>query len=163
MAEATGEEAYISIPKIQVSKFGNYNYRNHQLPCRSKLKQQANHRHEQEKDFMVTLQAVGVATSFYSTDTALDVDDMDRYASNDEPDNPITFINPATGPTVETGKPLLFIYDCETTGGSHLRDHVMEIGSVVSIPDGVSISNTEFSSLCHTSQHITRQGSFLFL
>jgi len=87
---------------------------------------------------------------------------MDRLASDEEPDNPITFVHPATDPIVERGKPLLFIYDCETTGGGHLWDHIMEVGSVVSIPDGVSISNTEFSSLCHISQHITRQGSFYF-
>ena len=36
----------------------------------------------------------------------------------------------------------------------------MEVGSVVLIPDEVSITTTEFSSLCHTSQHITRQVSF---
>ena len=32
---------------------------------------------------------------------------------------------------------------------------------MVSIPDGVSISNAEFSSLCHTSLHIARQGRVL--
>ena len=32
---------------------------------------------------------------------------------------------------------------------------------MVSVPDGVSINNTEFSSLCHTSLHITRQGRVL--
>jgi len=49
---------------------------------------------------MVTLQTVGVATSFYSTDTALEVDDidMDRLTSDEEPDNPITFVNPALAP-----------------------------------------------------------------
>ena len=33
------------------------------LPCRSKLKQEATHGHEKEKDYMVTLQAVGITTS----------------------------------------------------------------------------------------------------
>ena len=58
------------------------------------------------------------------------------------------------------GKPLLFMYDCETTGGSFYQDHIVEIGSMVIAPDGVSISNEEFSSLCHTSRHITRKGYF---
>ena len=109
---------------------------------------------------MVTLQAASIVTSSYSTNTVLEDDDvdMDVFASDEEPDNTITFVSSATGPTIESGKPLLFIYDCETTGGSHLRDHIMEVGSLVSIPDGISISNTEFSSLCHTSQHIARQG-----
>ena len=104
---------------------------------------------------MVTMQAVGLPTSSYVANTALETEDK---PSDDEPENPITIVSHATGPTIENGKPLLFIYDCETTGGSHLRDHIMELGSVVSIPDGVSISNSEFSSLCHTSLHITRQG-----
>ena len=109
---------------------------------------------------MITMQAVGLPTSSYVADTALERDDRssDEELDDDEPDNPITIVNHATGPTVENGKPLLLIYDCETTGGSHLRDHIMEVGSVVLIPDGVSISNAEFSSLCHTSLHITRQG-----
>ena len=73
-------------------------------------------------------------------DSALEVDntDMEKLASDEEPDNPVTLVNSATDPTIESGKPLLFICDCETTGGSYLRDHIMEIGSVVSIPDGVS-------------------------
>ena len=114
---------------------------------------------------MVTMQAVGLPTLSYVADTALERDDRssDEELDDDEPDNPITIVNHATGPTVENGKPLLFIYDCETTGGSHLCDHIMEVGSVVSIPDGVSISNAEFSSLCHTSLHITRQGKLSWL
>ena len=109
---------------------------------------------------MITLQAVGVPTLFYSADTAVEVDDtdMDRHTSDKEPDNPITFVHPATSPTIENDKPLLFIYDCETTGGSHLQDYIVEVGSMVSIQDGVSISNAE-SSLCHTSQHTARQGT----
>ena len=41
------------------------------LPCRSKLKQEATHGHEKEKDYMVTLQAAGITTSSYSADTGL--------------------------------------------------------------------------------------------
>ena len=81
----------------------------------------------------------------------VDDTDMDKCTSDDEPDSPITFVYPAIAPTVENGESLLLIYDCETTGGSHLRDHIMEVGSMASVPDGVFISNAEFSSLCHTS------------
>ena len=127
------------------------------LLCRSKLKQKASHRHEQEKDFMVTLQTSGIITSSYSTDSALEADtvEVERDESDEEVDNSIACVNAATDSTVENGTPLLFMYDCETTGGSHLRDHIMEVGSVVLIPDRVSITTTESSSLCHTSQHIT--------
>ena len=59
-----------------------------------------------------------------------------------------------------SGKRLLFMYDCETTGGSFYQDHIVEIGSMVIAPDDVSISNQEFSSLCHSSHHIARKGLF---
>ena len=130
----------------------------------------ANKRHEAEKDYMVTLQAVGVTTSTYRSDTALvegdtaledDVVELESMPSDEEPDSSsLLAYNSTTDPTVDNGEQLLFIYDCETTGGSHLRDHIMEVGSVVVAPEGVSISTTEFSSLCHTSQHIVRQGNF---
>ena len=82
--------------------------------------------------------------------------------SDEEPDRGLLLAySSTTDPMVDNGEQLLFIYDCETTGGSHLRDHIMDVGSVVVAPEGVSISTTEFSSLCHTSQHIVRQGNFL--
>ena len=124
----------------------------------------ANKRHEAEKDYMVTLQAVGVTTSTYRSDTALvegdtaledDVVELESMPSDEEPDSSLLLAySSTTDPTVDNGEQLLFIYDCETTGGSHLRDHIMDVGSVVVAPEGVSISTTEFSSLCHTSQHI---------
>ena len=114
---------------------------------------------------MVTMQAVGLPTSSYVTDTVLKIEDKssDDEPEDDEPENPITIVNHATGLTTENGKPLLFIYDCKTTVGSHLHDHIMEVGSVVSILDGVSISNADISNLCHTSQHITHQGKLSWL
>lgn len=57
-----------------------------------------------------------------------------------------------------TGSPLLFMYDCEITGGRFYQDHIMEIGSAVIAPDGVSTSNHEVSSLCHTSYHVVCKG-----
>ena len=124
---------------------------------------------------MVTLQAVGVTTSTYSSDTALEGDttvesgtliesntvDAEDTVSDEEPFSPVPAGTFATDPTVNNSQPLLFLYDCETTGGNHLRDHIMEVGSVVLVPEGVLITTTEFSSLCFTSQHIVRQG-FLF-
>ena len=61
--------------------------------------------------------------------------------------------------TPSDGKPLLFFYDCETTGGSYHRDHITEVAAVVEVPDGVHINTTEYSSLCHTSRHIPRKGT----
>ena len=74
--------------------------KNQHLP-RSKLKEATTH-HEQEKDSMATMQAVGLSTSSYVADTALETGDK---SSNDEPED--DEMNHATGPTVENGKPLL--------------------------------------------------------
>ena len=55
------------------------------------------------------------------------------------------------------------MYDCETTGGSFHQDHIMETDTTVIIPDGMSISNEEFCSLCHTSLHIVHKGFYYFI
>ena len=41
------------------------------LVCRSGLKQKANKQHEKEKDYMATLQCVGIDASFYASQTAV--------------------------------------------------------------------------------------------
>ena len=51
------------------------------------------------------MQAAGLPISLYVADTALEIEDK---SSDDEPENPITIVNHATGPTIKNGKPLLF-------------------------------------------------------
>ena len=130
---------------------------------RNELKKQANQRHEQEKEHMVTLQAVGISTSLYVGDTAVPVCEDDDDNEEDEQDEDIPFESVTVNSIPCSGKPLLFIYDCETTGGSFYQDHIVEVGSMVIAPDGVSISNNEFSSLCHTSRHIAHKGLFFLI
>ena len=112
---------------------------------------------------MVTLQAVGISTSLYVGDTAVPVCEEDDDNEEDELDEGILIENITVDSTPCSGKPLLFIYDCETTGGSFYQDHIVEVGSMVISPDGVSIHNDKFSSLCHTSRHIARKGLFFVL
>ena len=124
------------------------------------MKQLANRRYEKEKDHMVTLEAVGISTATYSADTAMEdatadaVDNEEDVNFDEEPDNSLS-----TTPTVSLdGKQLLIFYDCETTGGSHYNEHVIEIASTVMVPDNIHISTPEFSSLCRTSRHIAAIG-----
>ena len=57
--------------------------------------------------------------------------------SDEEPDSSLLLAySSTTDPMVDNGEQLLFIYDCETTGGSHLRDYIMDVGSVVVAPEG---------------------------
>ena len=108
---------------------------------------------------MATLQGVGIDTSLYSSHSAAQPDTQD---SDEEPadDNAIQF-DDNVDVTPSDGKPLLFFYDCETTGGSYHRDHITEVAAVVEVPDGVHINTTEYSSLCHTSRHIPRKGTYV--
>ena len=39
-----------------------------------------------------------------------------------------------------------------------MMDHIIEIRAMVLPPDGVHITDPEFSTLCHTSRLITAQG-----
>ena len=118
---------------------------------------------------MVTLQAVEITTSSHSADTALEGDSRpegDMAAEEDlfneeETVSPLPVNSSTTDPNLDNGKPLIFFYDCETTGGSHLQDHIIEVESVVEIPEGASITTAEFSSLCHISQHIFHQSLVL--
>ena len=112
------------------------------------------------------MHAFGISTSTYGGDTAIPEcdDDGDDEAVEDQQQDEVTpFENIAVDFNTRTGNPLLFLYDCETTGGSFHQDHIMEIGSTVIIPDGVSISNEEFCSLCHTSRHIVCKGLLLYI
>ena len=63
----------------------------HYLLHRSSLKHKANQRHEEEKDYMVTLQAVGVGTGSYDGDSALpsqaqpeSIEDIHSYDQGDD-------------------------------------------------------------------------------
>ena len=111
---------------------------------------------------MATLQAVGVSVSHYNGHSVSESDD-DNCSLEEQVD--IDMHTPDPSVLEETsdvspvdGESLLFFYDCETTGGSFHKDHIMEIASVVIAPDDVNISKPDFTSLCHTSRHIVQKG-----
>ena len=53
--------------------------------------------------------------------------------------------------------PLLFFFDCESTGGSMYNDHIIEVSvKVVAVPDSVSITPHQYGSLIHTSRTIAK-------
>ena len=71
-------------------------------------------------------------------------------------------VSTAVRPTITEfdGKPLLFLYDCETTGFSYYgSDRIIEIASTILVPDNVpDITDSEFSSLCYTSRQSNPKG-----
>ena len=65
----------------------------------------------------------------------------------------------STAPAAFDRKPLLFLYDCETTGLNCYEDRIIEIASVVLVPDNApSITQAKFSSLCYTSRQSNPKG-----
>lgn len=60
----------------------------------------------------------------------------------------------------ENAKPLLFLYDCETTGFSMYHEHIIEIAAEVFNPP-IPFSDTTgaFSSLVKTSRRIPKKGT----
>ena len=133
---------------------------------------------------MATLEAVGLHTATYTGDTAMEVDgdkemndngetkfdaggddagygddDFDNDDNNDS-DKENNSGNSGFSNSFPTyAKRLMFLFDCETTGGSHYSDHIIEVASTVIIPDNTSITTMEFSSLCRTSKHISSFGN----
>lgn len=125
---------------------------------------------------MATLQAVGVTVSHYTGHSASDDDNStpdDNCTQNDNciPDEhtvdiadihtPNLILEDTLDVSSHEGKLLLFLYDCETTGGSFHNDHIMELASVVIAPDDISISKPSFTSLCHTSRRIVQKGLYI--
>lgn len=150
---------------------------------RSQLKQLANKRHEEEKNYMATLEAVGLPIATYTGDTAVEADgdemdgneetefdtggdetigygneDYDSVDVNDSNEGNNSDNDSFSGSFPTHGKRLMILFDCETTGGSHYSDHIVEVAATVIVPDNISITTVEFSSLCRTSKHTSSFG-----
>ena len=138
---------------------------------RSLHKQKTNKRHAAEKEHMITLRAVGCTTAEYvgSSGTAeatssTAIEERDEVV--DEEDQPFGDDNNAdeceevsanvNGPSSDE-LPLLFFFDCESTGGSMYTDHMIEVGAkVVAVPHSVSITQRQYGSLIHSSRSIAK-------
>ena len=99
---------------------------------------------------------VGYGDEDYNGDDIDNGDDGDDVNDSNEGDNSNNNSFSSSFPT--HGKRLMVLFDCETTGGSHYSDHIIEVAATMIIPDNVSITTVEFSSLCRTSKHISSFG-----
>ena len=114
---------------------------------------------------MLTRQAVGVGTAFYDGDSAVQ-SEVQVAEDEDHHDDAVSYSNDGIiFPLEEShssnsngGCPVLFLYDCEATGGSIYKDHIIEIASLVIEPLDISIGVASFSSLCRSSHHICKIG-----
>ena len=106
---------------------------------------------------------MGIDISLYTSQTTAqpDLDSDDNRPPDDRlPDNcdDDVQLDDGVDVTPNDSEPLLFFYDCETTEGSYHCDLIIEVAATMVVLNGFNITNTQFSSLCHTSHHIARKG-----
>ena len=138
---------------------------------RSLRKQVVHKRHATEKKHMVTLRAVGCTTAEYVGSSAAGTAEAsgctvteERDVVGDEVDQPSEDEGEDEEVSADVNRssssdalPLLFFFDCESTGGSTYNDHIIEAGAkVVAVPSSVSISQHHYGSLIHSSQNIAQ-------
>ena len=133
-----------------------YTYRN--LSKRAKST-----RHEKEKAFMEQLHCAGATVGEYVGNGQGETERTDTEDKCDEDTEPVVDDHheseEASEGSSDDAHPLLFCYDCETTGFSVYSEHITEIAAkVVGVPLS-SFSQPTFSSLVKTSRNISKKGT----
>ena len=121
-------------------------------------------RYEKEKDFMATLRGVGCLVGEYAGDGQGEEDeppmvvehateDADpevdhQYLEEDEDEDRSAWMT-------DDSRPLLVLFDCETTGLSIYSDHITDIGAKVLNPPVPAT----FSTLVRTGRTISSTGN----
>ena len=138
---------------------------------RSLHKQRINKRHSAEKEHVITLRAVGCTTAEYvgssataeaTSSTVIEEKDVvgdeedQSFGDEDNADELEEVSAGVDGPSSDE-LPLLFFFDCESTGGSMYSDHIIEVGAkVVAVPNSVNITQHQYGSLIHSSRNIAK-------
>lgn len=128
-------------------------------------------KHEQEKEYMKSLKAVTITTKYCaggcedsgSESECSDCESSDGELSTSEgciPIDPDSSDEECEDVLPDHPSPLYFVYDCEGTGGSVYKDHIVEIAAVLQpLPDNVKVTQpTHFHSLINTSRRIAAPG-----
>ena len=115
---------------------------------------------------MITLRAVGCTTAEYvgssgtTEATSSTVEDEEDQPSGYEGDENNADESEEVSADVDKPSdelPLLFFFDCESTGGSMYTDHIVEAGAkVIAVPNSVNITWHQYGSLIHSSQSIAK-------
>ena len=137
---------------------------------RNEQKKAKRARHEREKDYLEALQKLGSTVGEYVGDgqgeesasveqaLAVDLDNVNDSGVVDADWEVDDLSMEQTEGNSDDSHPLLFSYDCETTGLSIYNDHIIEIAAEVIDCPVVSHSNANFSSLVKTSRRIPSAG-----
>ena len=117
-------------------------------------------KHEKEKEYMTSLKAVSITTKYSAggcDDSSSESEFSDGSDSFPEPD----CSDDECGDELQGNpSPLYFLYDCEGTGGSIYKDHIVEIAAVLQPLANNVETHVEkyFHSLVNTSRRIAAPG-----
>ena len=110
----------------------------------------------------MSLQGVGTLVGEYFGDGKGEAEELEAVDLNDVPDVDanleVDLSNEEGEDSSDHANPLLFLYDCETTGLSIYSDHIIEIAAEV-LDCPVNCSNTTYNSLVKTSRRIPAAGT----
>ena len=124
---------------------------------------------------MKSLKAVSTVATTYGCSDSDEESDGSDFEDSDEESEPTPSICHSTIPAnsdddsddelpeqmSDQPSPLFFFYDCEATGGSIYKDHIVEIAAVVQPPENVEVRlPTTFQSLVNTSRRIAAPGNY---
>ena len=136
---------------------------------RNENKRKKMKKHEKEKEYMTSLKAVSITTKYSAggcDDSSSESEFSDCSDSFPEPDCsdsvPVTdSSDDECGDELQGNpSPLYFLYDCEGTGGSIYKDHILEIAAVLQpLANNVETHlEKSFHSLVNTSRRIAAPG-----
>ena len=127
--------------------------------------------HEKEKEYMTSLKAVSITTTYSAGGCADSSPDSELSDSSDTCSFPMPDCNDSFSVTDSSDdecgdeqegnpSPLYFLYDFEATGGSIYKDHIVEIAAVLQPLANIVETGQQksFHSLVNTSKKIAAPG-----
>ena len=127
------------------------------LQKRNMQKKTKRERHEREKEFMGALQGLGSAVGEYSGggQGELESDNVAKAVAADDVEDYVDVESrfAEEGSFSDDLHPLMFFYDCETTGLSIYNDHIIELAAEIA-----GCTMPPFTSLVKTSRRIPPKG-----
>ena len=137
----------------EVRMFHQVSTKKREKMVRNEQKKVKRERHEREKEYMKALQELGSAVGEYHGSGQGESDSVGHIVLGDDLGLAEDLSEEQNEESTDYAHPLMFLYDCETTGLSIYSDNIIEIAAEV-FDCPVPHTNTTYSSLVKTSRRI---------